>query len=192
MTPKPANPVPTPGVLLVLVARPGAGKSTLARSWFPPETDPYRIVELDDLRGWLTGDPGNQTADALAVRIRHMIIGSRLKRGLITVVDATNIRPEYRDELLRQARRHKARTVAVVLDVPADVCKARNEGRPHPVPDEVIDRMDYLWIDRKSVPAEGPLDGFDQTVRISVDGDRQVFGDLDVEGAVWLTAPCLI
>src|SRR5207302_10809131 len=58
------------------------------------------------------------------------IAGQRLKAGRLTVVDATNVQPEPRRQLVALAREHDVLPVAIVLDVPDGVCLARNAGRP--------------------------------------------------------------
>ena len=57
-------------------------------------------------------------------------MAKRLKRGRLTVVDATNVRAEDRKSLVALARQHHCLPVAVVLDVPDAVAEARNRQRP--------------------------------------------------------------
>ncbi|MFC9652085.1 polynucleotide kinase-phosphatase [Streptomyces sp. NPDC056937] len=44
--------------------------------------------------------------------------------------NATNVQPESRKGLVRLAREHDVLPVAIVLDLPEEVCAARNAGRP--------------------------------------------------------------
>ena len=60
----------------------------------------------------------------------HYIVGLRLAAGRLTVVDATNVEPEARRALLAVAKEHDVRSTAIVLDLPASVCLARNASRP--------------------------------------------------------------
>uniref|UniRef100_UPI0007A403E4 polynucleotide kinase-phosphatase n=1 Tax=Nocardia pseudovaccinii TaxID=189540 RepID=UPI0007A403E4 len=70
----------------------------------------------------------SSTPDAFA--LLHHIAGIRLRRGLRTVVDATNVQPKARQELIAVARAHDVLPVAIVLDVSDDVCFERNTQRP--------------------------------------------------------------
>ncbi|MDB4913699.1 MAG: polynucleotide kinasephosphatase [Gemmatimonadetes bacterium] len=52
-----------------------------------------------------------------------------LERGLLTVVDATNVQSEARKPLVELARRYHVLPVAIVLNLPERVCEARNRER---------------------------------------------------------------
>lgn len=55
---------------------------------------------------------------------------SASKRASTTVVDATNVQAEARRKLVQLAREYDVLPVAVVLDLPEEVCRARNATRP--------------------------------------------------------------
>jgi protein phosphatase len=112
--------------LIALVGVSGSGKSTFARRHFLPT----EIVSSDFCRGLVADDENDQTATTAAFEVLHTIVGKRLEGGRLAVVDATNVRPEDRRPLVTLARRHHVLPVAVVLDVPPEVCRARNEQRP--------------------------------------------------------------
>ena len=62
---------------------------------------------------------------------RYIFIArKRLARGLLTVVDATNVQPEARKPLVEIAREFHVLPVAIVLNVPERVCQDRNRNRP--------------------------------------------------------------
>ena len=46
------------------------------------------------------------------------------------MVDATNVQPEARRELVLLAREHDVLPVAIVLDLPEKLCAERNATRP--------------------------------------------------------------
>ncbi|MBX9628177.1 MAG: AAA family ATPase [Gemmataceae bacterium] len=112
--------------LVVLVGPSGAGKSTFARAHFKPT----EILSSDYFRGLLADDETDQSVSAGAFELLHLVAGKRLALGRLAVIDATNVRPEARKQLLDIARRHHVQAVAVVLDVHPDVCAARNQLRP--------------------------------------------------------------
>jgi len=112
--------------LVVLVGPSGAGKSTFARKHFGP----FEAVSSDYCRGLISNDENDQAVSGAAFALLHTILHHRLRRGNLTVVDATNVRPEDRRHLVAIAREHHVLPVAVVFDIPEKVCQARNETRP--------------------------------------------------------------
>ncbi|MCQ6551998.1 polynucleotide kinase-phosphatase [Streptomyces sp. C10-9-1] len=124
--------------LVVLVGATGSGKSTFARKHFKPT----EVVSSDFCRGLVADDENDQSASGDAFDVLHYIVGKRLAAGRLTVVDATNVQPESRRSLVRLAREHDVLPLAIVLDMPEDVCAARNAVRPDRagVPRRVISR----------------------------------------------------
>ncbi len=112
--------------LVVLVGSTGSGKSTFAREHFPATA----IVSSDTCRGIVSDDENDQSATPEAFALLRHIVGVRLRRGLRTVVDATNVQPKARQELIALAKEHDVLPVAIVLDIPDTVCRQRNAGRP--------------------------------------------------------------
>jgi protein phosphatase len=112
--------------LVVLIGVSGSGKSTFARTHFGP----FEVISSDFCRGLVSGDENDQAATADAFDVLHFIAAKRLAAGRLTVVDATNVQPEGRKQLVELARSHDVLPVAIVLDVPGEVCVARNTARP--------------------------------------------------------------
>ncbi|MEV6336467.1 polynucleotide kinase-phosphatase [Nocardia vinacea] len=112
--------------LVVLIGSTGSGKSTFARKHFPHTA----IVSSDACRGIVSDDENDQSSTPDAFALLHHITGIRLRRGLRTVIDATNVQPKARQELITVARAHDVLPVAIVLDVSDDVCFERNRQRP--------------------------------------------------------------
>jgi len=48
---------------------------------------------------------------------------------LLTVIDATNVQPYARKQLIALARENHVLPVAIVLNLPVDICEARNASR---------------------------------------------------------------
>ncbi|RSS60006.1 polynucleotide kinase-phosphatase [Streptomyces sp. WAC01280] len=124
--------------LVVLVGATGSGKSTFARRHFKPT----EIVSSDFCRGLVADDENDQSASKDAFDVLHYIVGKRLAAGRLTVVDATNVQQEARRQLVQLARAHDVLPIAIVLDLPEDVCRSRNAGRPDraDMPAHVIQR----------------------------------------------------
>ncbi|MFI5754781.1 polynucleotide kinase-phosphatase [Streptomyces sp. NPDC051569] len=119
--------LPVPDLsLVVLIGATGSGKSTFARSHFKPT----EVISSDFCRGLVADDENDQSASRDAFDVLHHIAGKRLAAGRLTVVDATNVQRESRAQLVRIAREHDVLPVAIVLDLPEEVCSARNAGRP--------------------------------------------------------------
>ncbi|MFI6062190.1 polynucleotide kinase-phosphatase [Streptomyces sp. NPDC051286] len=112
--------------LVVLIGASGSGKSTFARKHFKPT----EIISSDFCRGLVADDENDQSASGDAFDVLHYIVGKRLAAGRLTVVDATNVQAESRRQLVQLARTHDVLPIAIVLDLPEEVCQARNATRP--------------------------------------------------------------
>ncbi|MFH1467921.1 MAG: polynucleotide kinase-phosphatase [Pseudomonadota bacterium] len=113
--------------LVVLVGPSGAGKSSFAAAHFSP----WEVLSSDHYRGVVSDDPESLDASADAFDALRYLAAKRLARGLLTVIDATSVRPEDRQLWVRLAREHHVLPVAIVLDLPARLCQERNALRPH-------------------------------------------------------------
>ncbi len=111
--------------LLLLIGPAGAGKSTFAAARFKPT----EVVSSDACRALIADDQDDQSATPAAFQVLHLIASLRLRRRRLTVVDAVNARPADRQPLLDLAREHDCAAVAVVLDLPAELCIDRDRAR---------------------------------------------------------------
>src|SRR5262245_2842513 len=111
--------------LVVLVGASGSGKSTFAAAHFAPT----EVISSDFCRGLVADDENDQAASPDAFDVLHFIAGKRLAAGRLTVIDATNVQPESRKELITLAREHDVLPVAIVFDLPGRVCVSRNAAR---------------------------------------------------------------
>ena len=112
--------------LVLLVGVTGSGKSTFARAHFKPT----EVISSDFCRGLVADDENDQSATPAAFELLRFIVGQRLKAGRLTVVDATNVQPEARRDLVLLAREYDVLPVAIVLDLPERLCAERNAQRP--------------------------------------------------------------
>ncbi|MFI0537787.1 polynucleotide kinase-phosphatase [Streptomyces sp. WSLK1-3] len=111
--------------LVVLVGASGSGKSTFARRHFKPT----EVISSDFCRGLVSDDENDQGATKDAFDVLHYIAGKRLAAGRRTVVDATSVQSDSRRQLIDLAKQYDVLPIAIVLDVPEEVCAERNAGR---------------------------------------------------------------
>lgn len=148
--------LPDPSLIL-LVGPSACGKSTFAERHFRPT----EVVSSDRCRALVADDEGDQTATTDAFSVLHRIADLRLARGRLTVIDATNVQERARRPLIGLARRHRVRPVAIVFDLPEDVCQERNLLRGGRALDARV--LSTHWMDLKlSLP------------RLHLEGIRQV------------------
>lgn len=122
--------------LVMLIGASGSGKSTFARRHFKST----EILTSDFCRAIVSDDENDQSATEDAFSVLKYIAGIRLKRGLLTVIDATNVQPEARKDFISLAKEYHCLPVAIVLDLPERVLQDRHKGRedrdfgPHVIP----------------------------------------------------------
>ncbi len=139
--------------LVALVGVSGSGKSTFARAHFGS----FEVISSDFCRGLVSDDEFDQAATADAFAVLEFIAGKRLAAGRLTVVDATNVQSDARRKLVDLAKAHDVLPVAIVLDLPEQLCVARNaerSDRQHGAP--VVRRQrDQLRRSMRSLTKEG-------------------------------------
>lgn len=141
--------------VVLLIGPSGSGKSTFAGRHFAPT----EVLSSDAMRAAVVDDPNDQTATDAAFDLLHAILGMRLARRRLTVVDATNVEGWARERILAIARRSQRRAVAIVFDLPLATCLERNAARADPRPPAAIRRQHARM--RASLPALAG-EGFDQ------------------------------
>jgi protein phosphatase len=111
--------------LIVLIGPSGAGKSTFAQRHFRPT----EVLSSDACRALVADAETDQSATPEAFEVLHFIAAKRLAAGRLSVIDATNVQPEARRPLIALAREYHCLPVAIVFDLPADICQAHNRQR---------------------------------------------------------------
>jgi protein phosphatase len=179
--------------LVLLVGPSGSGKSTFARTHFLST----EVISSDFCRGLVSDDENDQSATQDAFDVLRYVAGMRLAAGRLTVIDATNVQPEARRVLVDVAKAHHVLTVAVILNVPPEICVERNQSRPDRDFGPSVIRRQFAQLRRsmKGLRREGfhrivTLEGVDEInaatfVRERVWNDRRDdHGPFDVIGDV--------
>jgi protein phosphatase len=115
-----------PSSLVALVGPAGAGKTTFAATHFRPS----EVLSSDQCRLLVSDDESDQSASAPAFAVLYFIAARRARRGRLTVVDATNVRPQDRQRVLWLAQRYQRPAIAIVFGLPLELCIARDQARP--------------------------------------------------------------
>lgn len=125
--------------LVVLIGASSSGKSTFARKHFKPT----EIVSSDHCRALVSDDENSLEASTDAFDLARFITAKRLKAGLLTVIDATNVQEGARQDWVRLAREYHVLPVAIVVNMPEKLCSQRNAIRPdrdlgaHVIPQQI-------------------------------------------------------
>jgi len=146
--------LPIPELSLVaMVGVSGSGKSTFAREHFGP----FEVISSDFCRGLIADDENDQAVTSDAFDVLNYIASKRLAAGRLTVVDATNVQRDARRKLVELAKAHDVLPVAIVLNLPEQLCVARNADRPERrFGVEVVHRQrDQLRRSRRGLAKEG-------------------------------------
>lgn len=99
-------------------------------------------MSSDECRALVSDDENDQAATAAAFRVLHAIVRERLRVHRTTVVDATNVKSRSRKPLLAVARKNGSPAIAIVFDLPVELCLERNRARAsRSLPDDVIRRQ---------------------------------------------------
>lgn len=111
--------------LVLLIGASGSGKSSFAAKHFKGT----EVISSDYCRALVSDDENNVAATDDAFEVAEYIVRKRLKNGLLTVLDATNVQPAYRQRWVKLAREYHVLPVAIVLDMPEKVCLERSRNR---------------------------------------------------------------
>lgn len=140
--------IPSTAILSLMVGPSGAGKSKWLMGYEASDLFGIRrehIVESDALRRDLcNGDWRDQSKNAEVFAALHAIVSTRLRNGLPTVVDATNLRRKDRLEVASLAQ-GRCLVRYFVIDRPMEE-KRRDGGWRNEIPDfDLIGKHDHTF-----------------------------------------------
>jgi predicted kinase len=145
----------TTGLLRLLIAPPGAGKS----HWCTEHSGRIgSVFSLDAARAELGRHAHDHAVNPAAVDAVTRAMADVLLSGGEVTLDATSTVRAHRAQWLALARRYRATPVAVVLRVRLEVALARNAVRTRPVPPAALTQM-WHEVDELTA-AQLRLEGF--------------------------------
>lgn len=142
--------------LILLVGIPGSGKTTLAKKLVEKG---FQRLCADDIREELYGDAAVQGDAAEVFGIFFKRLEQGLQAGKNIVVDNTNMNRKHRQPILQRAKAAGYTDIQLwCLDVPLDVCLARNKARQRLVPEDIVANM-FMELNRGGRPqrSEGKI-----------------------------------
>lgn len=134
--PKMFDHLQAPYKVTLLSGVPGTGKSTYIQSNATNEV----VISMDEIRAEL-GDRRDQSKNKQVAVIAKERLKEALRLKKNVIWDATNIRKDYREELMTIAVNYGATTELILLLDKEKNIRKKNIDRVFSVPDEVVTRM---------------------------------------------------
>lgn len=111
--------------IVAMVGASSSGKTTFARAHFKST----EVLSSDFFRGMVCDDENSQEISADAFDLLYYAAEKRLVNRKLTVVDATNLQPSSRRQILELAQRQNVHAAAIVLDMPESLIVQRGRER---------------------------------------------------------------
>ena len=111
--------------LVAMIGATSSGKTTFANKHFLPT----EVLSSDFFRAMVCDDENNQNVSKDAFDLLYYAANKRLDRMKTTVIDATNLQPSARKQVIDLAHEQNVHTVAIVLNLPESELLKRNKER---------------------------------------------------------------
>lgn len=111
--------------LVAMIGATSSGKTSFAHKHFK-DTE---ILSSDFFRAMVSDDENDQTASADAFGLLYFAANKRLDRMKTTIIDATNLTQNARQQVIELAHKQNVHSVAIVLDIPEKELLQRNKER---------------------------------------------------------------
>ena len=134
------------GILIVTVGIPGSGKTSWVKDYIEENKDKnIEVISSDEIRKELLNDIKDQSKNKEVAIIAKERFKECLRKKQNVVWDATNLRKEYREQLITLSHNYNALTkLLVFLDKESNIRK-KDKGRKWSVSDSVIDKQIKSW-----------------------------------------------
>lgn len=145
--------------LILLVGPPASGKSTFAQKLLTHyELDQEAHISNDSIAKDMFGattNRGDKDGEIFAEQDRR--IAERLANGHVTIVDATNVKPEARKRLIKIARQYNQPITAFCFKRDLATLLKQNQMREVKVPEAMVREYAALMelVDEKHLHEEG-------------------------------------
>lgn len=138
----------------------GSGKST----WIEKNYLDYEIISLDQIREQVSKSRSDQSQNSKVVQLAKEQLKKSLRNHGKIVWDATNLRRDFRQQIIDLSRKYGALVTLAIFQCPESIYFERNRERDHSIPDDVLTRQLEL--------IEFPeLDESDRTLIINEQGE---------------------
>lgn len=125
----------------------GSGKST----WIANNLPEHTIISLDNLRQQIAKSRSDQSQNSKVVQLAKEQLKALLRTNSKIVWDATNIRRDFRQQVINLSRNYGALVTLVIFHCPEEIYFQRNKERNHSIPDRVlvrqIEQMEFPELD---------------------------------------------
>ena len=115
----------------------GSGKST----WIEKNLPDYNIISLDKFRGKIAKSRREQSQNSKVVSLAKEELKKFLRSNEKIVWDATNLRRDFRQQIISISRKYGALITLVIFQCPESVYLERNRLRQHTIPEKVLLRQ---------------------------------------------------
>ena len=139
----------------------GSGKST----WIEKNLPEHTIISLDNIRQQIAKSRSDQAQNSRVVQLAKEQLKVLLRSNSKIVWDATNIRKDFRQQVINLSRNYGALVTLVIFHCPEDVYFQRNKERSHSIPEKVLSKQ----IEQMEFPE---LDEGDRTIVVDENGNK--------------------
>lgn len=115
----------------------GSGKST----WIAHNLPDYTIISLDNLREKIAASRSDQSQNSKIVHLAKEELKSQLRDRQKIVWDATNLRRDFRQQVISISRQYGALITLVIFHCSETIYYERNRQRRHSIPEDVLIRQ---------------------------------------------------
>lgn len=156
--------------IILMIGVPGSGKTTLARKIAEKG---FHYINADGIREELYGNAAEQGDKEQVFKLFFERLDELMKNGTDVIIDNTNLNPKQRKPILERAEQFGYTDVQLwLMDVPLELCLARNKSRERIVPEDIVSNM-FMELNRSGRPKR--VEGKVVIIRPSKDGNDYLF-----------------